>query len=100
MNPLIVALTSTVFWTASQYHRQDLDEGLILVFRRPESPYNSIQVSLKELKANSSYELTSDRTGKKIRAKGSDLMNDFIITIPEKQKSDLIQYHRLLEIEK
>jgi hypothetical protein len=81
-----------VEWLGSQYHRPDLNEGMILVFRRADSPYKTVQVSLRGLDPEKTYELSFDSTKKKIKAKGSDLMKSFEITIPERHKSDLIHY--------
>jgi len=94
--PLMPYSRDLTKWMASQYHRSDLGEGMILVFRRPESQYCSVQVSLHGLDPNATYELTYDSTGKKVRMKGKDLMKDFVITISEKRKSDLIHYKRVI----
>jgi alpha-galactosidase len=82
-------------WLAVQYHRPDLGEGMILAFRRRESPYNSVQVSLHGLEAGAIYELSSDNSGKKSRVKGKDLMTEFVLTLPKKRSSDLLFYRRV-----
>lgn len=82
-------------WVGSQYHRPDLDEGMLLVFRRAQSPYKTVQVSLHGLTPDATYEIKFDSTGKKIKAKGSDLMQALDITIAEPRGSDLIQYSRV-----
>jgi alpha-galactosidase len=80
-------------WTASQYHRPDLDEGIILVFRRPESSVETVELSLHGLNSEATYELNYDSTGLKKRMNGSELMKRFQVTIPEKHQSELILYH-------
>ncbi|MBI2844438.1 MAG: hypothetical protein HYX78_13670, partial [Armatimonadetes bacterium] len=92
--PLLLDHRDLTSWSASQYHRPDLNEGMILVFRREESPIKTIQAQLHGLDANATYELTSDNTAEKTRAKGSELMKGFEITLPERHMSDLIQYCR------
>jgi len=81
-------------WMAVQYHRPDLGEGMVLAFRRPESPYNSAQVALHGLEPGATYELSYDTAGTKARASGRGLMTDFVLTLPKKRSSELIHYRR------
>lgn len=80
-------------WVASQYHRPDLDEGMILAFRRPDSPYPSVAVSLHGIQPAEMYEVTWD-SGTTATMPGSQLIADFEIVLPEKRSSDLILYRR------
>jgi alpha-galactosidase len=82
-------------WMAVQYHRPDLGEGMVLVFRRPESPYNSAQVKLHGLEPAATYELSSDSTGKSVCASGRELVSEWVLTLPKPRSSDLIHYHRV-----
>jgi len=82
-------------WIASQYHRSDLDEGLILAFRRSESPYAAAEISLHGLNADATYELSFDSTGNKRRLRGSELMGRFLLTISERHRSELIVYRKI-----
>lgn len=93
--PLLPYSRDASKWTAVQYHRPDLDEGLVLAFRRSESPYNSAQVSLHGLEPGATYELTFDSTGKKVRASGNELGTEWILMLPKPHSSDLIHYHRV-----
>jgi alpha-galactosidase len=81
-------------WMAVQYDRPDLGEGMVLVWRRPESPYSGVQVSLHGIAPDATYELSFDSTGKKVRVKGADLAKDFVLTLPAAHTSDLIYYRR------
>jgi len=65
---------------------------MILAFRRAESPYRTVDVSLGGLKADAVYELTSEATGQKVQAKGADLMKQYQLMIPEKHTSEVITY--------
>jgi alpha-galactosidase len=80
-------------WQVSQYHRPDLGQGLILAFRRGDSPYHSIDVSLRGLDPAADYELTFGG-GKKRIVNGKELMGQFVLEIPEKRKSELITYKK------
>jgi alpha-galactosidase len=93
--PLLPYSRDAKQWTAVQYHRPDLGEGLVLAFRRSESPYNSAQVTLHGLQPEATYELSSDSTGKKVRSRGRELMTELILTLPQKRSSDLIHYRQV-----
>ena len=47
--PLLPSSNDRANWIAYQFHRLDLDEGMVLVFRRPESPYTSAEFALHGL---------------------------------------------------
>ena len=79
-------------WMASQYHRPDLDEGMILAFRHPDSPYLTAEIALHGLDPDAAYELTYDSDGSRKRRSGAELMRSFRLTIPEKRGSELIVY--------
>lgn len=93
--PLLPYSRDLTQWIASQYHRPDLNEGMMLVFRRSESPYTTAGVTLHGLDPSATYELASDSTGKKRRTKGSDLMKGLQLTLPERRSSDLIVYRKV-----
>jgi alpha-galactosidase len=84
-------------WVATQYHRPDLNEGMVLAFRRPESPYSSVQVSLRGIDPTATYEVSWDSKGRKDNKMlpGSKLIGGFEIVLPEKRSSDLIVYHKV-----
>ena len=83
-------------WVATQYHRPDLDEGMVLAFRRPNSPYASIQVALRGIDSAATYEVSWDSTDPKVKTRmpGSRLVQGFEIVLPVKRSSDLIVYRR------
>lgn len=84
-------------WVATQYHRPDLDEGMILAFRRPDSPYSAVQVSLRGIDPEATYEATWDSKGEtnKRMVPGSKLIHGFEIVLPERRTSDLIVYRKV-----
>ena len=90
--PLMPYSTEKTVWMASQYHRPDLGEGMILVFRRAESPYLSIGLALRGLKPEGNYEVTVDSTGQKRRLTGKELMAGYRVDLATKRSSDLIHY--------
>ena len=81
-------------WTGSQYHRADLDEGMLLVFRRADSPYPTAEVALRGLNPEARYEVVSDLSGPLGVLSGAELATSFPIHLPERHRSDLIVYKR------
>jgi len=92
--PLLAYSRDPKAWTGSQFHRADLDEGMLLVFRHAESPDATAEVSLRGLDPKATYELTYESTGRKTRFKGAELMGRFKLTIAERHGSDLIRYRK------
>ena len=80
-----------------QFHRPDLGEGLILVFRHPESPYRSIEVALHGLDVEKQYQLSFDGSGEKRRVRGADLMKNLLLSLNQRPASELIRYRELRE---
>ena len=93
--PLLPYSRDNTGWIGSQYHRPDLGEGLILVFRRADSPDRTIEVALRGLDAKATYEIARDDDGVKIHVEGADLMQRFEVTISEKHRSALLVYRKV-----
>jgi alpha-galactosidase len=93
--PLLPYSRSQVDWTGMQFHRADLDEGLLLVFRRADSPYRSADLVLRGLTADTTYEVVSDTSGSLGTFSGAQLSQGLTLILPEKHKSDLIVYRGL-----
>lgn len=82
-------------WIASQYHRPDLQEGFILVFRRELSEVESMELKLHGLEENSDYEVTYETLGERRISKGSTLMKGLIVSVSTTHRSELITYRKL-----
>jgi len=82
-------------WIGSQYHRPDLNEGMIILLRRPKSCYRVADISLSALDATATYELIYQNKNRKELVKGSQLMDKFEITIPQHGQSLLILYRKI-----
>jgi len=95
--PGTAGIDAAAEWVATQYHRPDLNEGMILAFRRPDSPYSSVQASLRGIDPGATYEVSWDSKDKKDKKAlpGSKLLRGFEIVLPEKRSSDLIVYRRI-----
>lgn len=90
--PLLPYSRAKDAWMASQFHRPDLGEGMVLAFRREESPYRTAEVRLRGLDPDATYELAYDSSGEHVRARGADLLRSFLLTLPEPRSSELIAY--------
>ncbi len=90
--PLLPYTTRPTEWMAAQYHRADLGEGMIIVFRHADSPYPTADVSLHGLRPDVVYTVAYESTGETREVKGAELMANLRLEIPERHKSDLITY--------
>lgn len=80
-------------WCAQQFHDKETHSGIILAFRRPESPYSSVHVSPGGLRPFIRYEFTNADTGEKFVSDGLDLIkNGLDLTLSEKRSSLLLTY--------
>jgi alpha-galactosidase len=95
-HPLTLQTVALDQWLASQYHRKDLDEGVILAYRREDSPYNSLSVDLRWIDPDATYQLKyySFPENKPVEVKGSELAHNFIIEIPAKRASEIFVYKK------
>ena len=92
--PLLPYSREDSAWMASQYHRPDLQEGMILVFRHAKSPYRTADLALRGLDKDTEYVITYTTTAQEVLMKGTDMMRSLPITIPEKHQSELILYRK------
>lgn len=79
-------------WLVSQYHRPDLDEGMLLVFRRSRSPYKTVQVGMKALVPGKEYAFEFDISGDSMRMTGAALMEGLELSLDTPSSSELIRY--------
>jgi len=81
-------------WIAWQFDRPELGEGLAVFFRRPASPYTSLEVSLKGLDPEATYEITFADTATTAKLTGKQL-TAWRVTIDKAPASQLITYRKL-----
>jgi len=94
--PLLPYSLERSHWMAYQFHRDDLQEGMALVFRRAASPYAAVDVALRGLEPERQYEVTceglaepGDLAGRKT---GHALGRKLRVTIDRAAGSALIRY--------
>jgi alpha-galactosidase len=92
--PLLPYSRSPVDWTGMQFHRADLQQGVLLVFRHAGSPYRMADLVLRGLEAEAMYEVVSDSHGTLGLFRGERLMQGLMWTLSEKHSSDLLVYSK------
>ena len=93
--PLTSHSTRDDVWMAYQFHRDDLKRGMVLAFRRPESPYLSALLKLGGVEPQARYELTFEDTGVLQSFTGDALRAGIPLTIDEAPGSLLITYRQV-----
>jgi len=94
-HPLVGFSLSEDSWAAWQFDRPDLGAGLVLAFRRPQSPFVQARFALKGLDAAASYEfreLESDQVTQ--RSAKECLDTGMAIDIPNQPGSRLYVYRK------
>jgi len=93
--PLTSCTTTPDHWAAYQFHRPDLNAGLVLVFRRSESNYTALELALKGLDPATTYtvEFIDDARAKSSKTMtGQALMSSTELRLPDKGSSLLVRY--------
>ena len=83
-------------WMGYQLDRPDSGDGLAVVLRRPDSPYETARFSLRGLDEKASYEVTDLDTGRKSVHSGNALLQSgFPVSMPNRPGSTLLRYRRV-----
>ena len=78
-------------WYGYQFHRPDLREGFVLVFRRESSSQSSVEVSLNGLNPSLDYDVAFENTPDKLTLTGAGL-RQFLCSIDQAPGSQLVYY--------
>jgi alpha-galactosidase len=91
--PLTRYSTEDDVWCAWQFNRPEVGEGMVQVFRRPQSSYDLARFKLKGLEAAGRYRVTSlDVTGS-TEVTGADLMDKGLtVSLVSAPQSAIIVY--------
>lgn len=82
-------------WCAVQFDRPSENDGIIQVFKRPNSPYGTATFSLRGIAKDSNY-LFTDIDGGEFTVSGETLIKDgFKINVDEKGKAKIYLYKRI-----
>lgn len=92
--PLLPYSRDETMWCASQYHRRDLNEGVVIVFRRPQSPITKATFPLNEIDPSLTYELTIWPAEERRTVAGTELINGINVELKNMPDSTLIWYRK------
>jgi alpha-galactosidase len=93
--PLTAYSQARDVWMAYQLDRPDRGDGLVVALRRPDSPYQTARLPLRELAADADYVVTNLDTGEAVTARGRDLVTDGLEAIlKSKPGSALFTYKK------
>jgi len=67
--PLSELTLSTKDWCVLQYHRPDEGDGMVIAFRRHESPYSGYECDLREIDPTATYRVTEAHTYERSKAR-------------------------------
>ena len=70
--PLLPYSRGEETWTAWQWNRPEDKDGLVIVLRRPKSPFTAMELDLQHLNPNASYEVEIRTTYDKAPVKGDE----------------------------
>jgi len=94
--PLLTFSLATDVWAAWQFDRPDLGEGMVMAFRRHESPFSLWEAKLQGLDPESDYDLLSWDDQSTWRMTGKQLLEEgFVVIIVDKPGSALFTYQRV-----
>ncbi|HZK63527.1 MAG TPA: glycoside hydrolase family 36 protein, partial [Puia sp.] len=94
--PLTNISVSAIDWTAYQLDRPDLKEGMVLVFKRQESPFTEARFILKGIDEKAEYQFENADSNKKISVDGKTLVRKgFTIKIENARESQLWFYKEI-----
>ncbi|HBP37208.1 MAG TPA: hypothetical protein DD640_00380, partial [Clostridiales bacterium] len=84
-------------WIGWQFHLPETDEGMVQVFMRPESPFETALFKLQGLDDDGEYTIKDYNTGLSLQVKGAEL-GSAGLTVKRRQKLDsaLYYYRRIL----
>ena len=81
-------------WMAYQFHRQDLDAGIVMVFRRSRNQEIFTSIRLCALSDEANYELTYENSAAVTVKSGRELKKGMIVKLVERPGSQLITYRK------
>lgn len=96
--PLTAASIAPDVWMAYQFHRADLNAGIVLAFRHAQSNYPSLAVTLQaiDLQAGYAVEFVDEARAKTQRTmRGAELAGEMELRIPKREQSLLIRYRKI-----
>jgi len=82
-------------WMAHQFHRPDLDEGLVVAFRRSENEEDRRTFELSAIDASGTYRLQGRFYGKDVTVKGKELIVGLEVALAHRPDVEILSYSRV-----
>lgn len=79
-------------WLAYQLNRPSDDTGIVMAFRRRDNQQPEIDVKLRGLKADATYNVLNVDSGESVSLKGEELMNGLKLKLDKPYSSLLLKY--------
>jgi len=95
--PLLPHSLEATHWTGYQLHRADLGEGMALLFRHEESPYLSLEIKLRGIDPDETYDVEFEDADRPRRLSGKKLGEPIRVSVDEAPGSALITYKAVKE---
>lgn len=80
-------------WIAYQFHRPDLDAGVVLAFRRGASIYSAAELPMRGVAKGRSYLFKREGRRDAVRLTGESLLKGMPVTIDKRHDCAVITYH-------
>ncbi|MBE6931022.1 MAG: hypothetical protein E7463_12175 [Ruminococcaceae bacterium] len=91
--PLTKITNNTDAWSAAQFDRPAMGDGIVQVFRREDSPFETAVFTLGGISADKTYRFTDLDDGRSVSIRGEELCADgFRVTIKERRKAKIYRY--------
>lgn len=87
--------TENTAWVAWQFDNPESGEGVVLVFRRAESIYESASLKLHELDETARYKVEDLDTDSSHEVDGRNLTAGLAIALPQQPQAKILLYHRV-----
>lgn len=84
--------TPDTVWLAYQLNKPSNDSGVVVAFRRPENQQAEIDVKLRGLKPNATYQVTNVDTGELQAFTGDELMKGLRLKLEKPNSSLMLKY--------
>ena len=81
-------------WLAYQLNRPSDNTGIVMAFRRKDNQQSEIEVKLRGLLPDATYEVTNADSGEVITATGADLMQSLKLKLEQPYSSLLLRYKK------
>lgn len=93
--PLTQVSDRTDVWCAAQFDRPEQNDGIVQVFRRENSPYETASFGLFHIDQSANYIFTDADDEKEVKVSGAELAeNGFCVTLKEKRSAKIYFYKK------